>query len=271
MPSFRGRTSTFSSHAFHANPAFSYRYGGRLGSTWGYGRGFDRYRYNGFYPGAWGLGYYGLGSYGYPYWNSLAWSGLGGYAYVNPYYVTPSVGVDELTYDYSRPLPIPTAPAVVEGQPTTPPTEDRVSVLFDEARDYFRTGDYQKASATIDHAIALAPSDTVLHEFRAMALFAMRRYEDAAATLYAVLAVGPGWNWDTVRSLYGDPAYYTRQLRDLEEAYYRNPKNPALSLVLAYQYLVLGHVDAARGRLETVVALNPNDKVAAGLLKALPH
>ena len=60
------------------------------------------------------------------------------------------------------------------------------------------------------------PNDPTLHEFRALALFALGRYDEAAAALYAVLSVGPGWDWSTLISLYGNPETYTQQLRALE-------------------------------------------------------
>ncbi len=42
------------------------------------------------------------------------------------------------------------------------------------------------------------PNDAALHEFRALVLFALQRYDDAAAALYAVLTAGPGWDWATL-------------------------------------------------------------------------
>ena len=57
------------------------------------------------------------------------------------------------------------------------------------------------------------PNDPTLHEFRRLVLFALDRYDEAAAALYAVLSVGPGWDWTTLISLYGDPETYTQQLR----------------------------------------------------------
>ena len=42
------------------------------------------------------------------------------------------------------------------------------------------------------------------------------RYPEAAAVTYAVLADGPGWDWDTMISLYPGVDAYTGQLRALE-------------------------------------------------------
>jgi hypothetical protein len=100
-------------------------------------------------------------------------------------------------------------------------------------------------------------------------LFAQGRYKDAAATLYAVLAAGPGWDWETMRGLYPDEETYTRQLRTLEEYVRKNPAAGYARFVLAYQYLVLGAKDAAVKQLREVVRVEPQDKLSAALLDAL--
>ena len=71
--------------------------------------------------------------------------------------------------------------------------------------------------AQCDQAIAKLPNDPLLHEFRGLTLFALHRYKEAAGTIYAVLSVGPGWDWTTLASLYPDIDVYTQQLRDLEQ------------------------------------------------------
>ena len=91
------------------------------------------------------------------------------------------------------------------------------------ARRAFYAGDYPRSLSLIDAAIAKSPSDVVLHEFCALVLFAMQRYKEAAGTLYAVLSVGPGWDWTTMISLYSDFDVYTRQLQSLENYVKRTP------------------------------------------------
>ena len=89
------------------------------------------------------------------------------------------------------------------------------------------------------------PNDPTLHEFRALTLFALKRYDEAAAPLYAVLSVGPGWDWTTLISLYADPETYTQQLRALESLLHPEPESAAAHFVLAYQYLTEEHAEAA--------------------------
>ena len=113
------------------------------------------------------------------------------------------------------------------------------------------------------------PGDPVVHEFKALALFARGEYERAAAVLHAVLAVTPGMDWTTLIGLYPDVATYTGQLRALEDRCRQDPKAAAPRFVLAYHYLVAGHTDAAVAQLKTVLALEPGDRVARRLLASL--
>jgi tetratricopeptide (TPR) repeat protein len=140
---------------------------------------------------------------------------------------------------------------------------------FEAARGAFKQGDYRKALEQVDKAIAGLPGDAVLHEFRALVHFALGNYRDAAATIYPVLAAGPGWDWQTMKSLYPDVKTYTEQLRALEAYHLSNPKSPEASFVLAYHYVTLGYPEPARKQLENVVALRPDDKLAAQLIQFL--
>ena len=77
-------------------------------------------------------------------------------------------------------------------------------------------GDYQRALDLSDQVLKATPDASVVHEFRAMCLFALKRYDEAAAVDYAVLTAGPGWNWSTMAGLYPGVDTYTNQLRALE-------------------------------------------------------
>jgi tetratricopeptide (TPR) repeat protein len=177
----------------------------------------------------------------------------GYYEYANPY-------CDLATDEYSQPietmtaLPGPDAPAA-----TFAVTE------CDRARSAFYGGDYATSLEFLDGAITSAPSDVLLHEFRAQCLFAMQRYKPAAGTLYAVLSVGPGWDWTTMSSLYPDVEAYTRQLRTLEDYVQQNPNSTDGRFVLAYHYLTQGHNDAAARQLKEVCRLAPKDPLSRQL------
>lgn len=183
-------------------------------------------------------------------------------------------------YNYAQPIAVSAPIAVPEPGTTTnvyapPPvdTSDRNAAaaarLLDDARQAFLVNDYNGALQFTERAIAASPKDTIAHEFRALVLFAQGRYQEAAATIYAVLAVAPGWNWDTLGSFYRDVQTYTAQLRALEAYTAANPKDAAAQFLLAYHYLVTDHRDAAARVLRTVVALQPNDHLAAYILQML--
>ena len=106
-------------------------------------------------------------------------------------------------------------------------------------------GDYDKAGTETDLAIKEHPTDAALHEFRALVFFAMGEYPSAAATLYAVLSAGPGWDWTTMSSLYPNVDTYTVQLRALEQYVKQNPGRAEGHFVLAYHYITAPHNDAA--------------------------
>jgi tetratricopeptide (TPR) repeat protein len=255
---------------------------------WGYHQGWMHGYWNGNYPGNWGWGNrWG----GYPgYWGG--WGGAGGWgwglgaglgwglsswlygpmlydwgysSYYNPYYYAAypaGVVAQPLVYDYSVPL---------SASSDTPDQTVMTQAMstFDAAREAFKSADYPRALDLGDQALKQAPNDPVLHEFRAIVLFALKRYDEAAAALYAVLSVGPGWDWTTLISLYADPETYTQQLRALEDYCTQNPNSAPARFVLAYQYLTEGFPDDAIRQLKNVVALQPKDQLSAQLMQQL--
>lgn len=209
-----------------------------------------------------------------------AWGRNQTFIFHNPFVVVPPVSTTTTVVevpvflDYSRPLPLPaedlSAVDFDSDEPFVPEDETTEEAIdyFDDARAAFRRGDYDEALRYIDSAIELTPSDATLHEFRALSLFAMGDYQEAAATIYAVLAAGPGWNWETMASLYENPATHTEQLRALEAHVRENPEDSAAMFLLAYQYMTMGHLDAAVRQWERVAQLLPEDKLTAQLLEA---
>ena len=87
--------------------------------------------------------------------------------------------------------------------------------------------------------------------------------------LYAVLAVGPGWDWATLIGLYPNVDVYTTQLRRLQAFIAANPQSSTSRFVLAYHYLTQGFNDAAAVQLKQVVALKPTDAVATKILQQM--
>lgn len=232
------------------------------GSSWGLGVG-------------WGLGGTSLSvGVGSP-WN---W---GYFGYYNPYWMGPMGGV---TYvNYSQPVVVPSAPPMYLPQAAPPggpapapapsiprtPAESQGLNVFANAQTLFRQGQYQAALNETNRAVALLPDDSLMHEFRGLCLFALGDYQTAAAAVHAVVSVGPGWNWATVSNLYNNPNAYTNQLRALEAYCNDHPDASAPRFLLAYHYLLAEHNQEAAAVLQDVVRLQPDDQLAAQLLKGL--
>jgi tetratricopeptide (TPR) repeat protein len=231
--------------------------------------------YNSWHHGYWG-GWYARPWYWFGAGVAAGWLGAPPptVVYADPYWVP----VPSPVYDYSQPIPVPD-PVEVPTDPNVPPmppAQDdpnaaQAAQILEQGRQAFLANDFDSALKFADQAVRLSPKDTTLHEFRALVLFAQQRYQDAAATIYAVLAVGPGWDYTTMVSFYRDPQTYTNQLRALETYAKANPKNAPARFLLAYHYLTLDHRDAAAGMLRDVVALQPNDHLAAYLLQMLQN
>lgn len=234
---------------------------GYPGFGYGFGWGYPMWGYSNLGWGYGNLGW-GLGGIGLPLWGYGSSLYDWGYSsYLNPYYMG---GLS--VYDYSRPLSPRYDAAVAAAKRASDPAAD----LFERARVAFEEGLYTAALDYADQAVEKSPEDPTLHEFRALALFALKRYDEAAAALYPVLSIGPGWDWATLISLYNDSTKtYTAQIRALEDYIRSHPESAQANFLLAYHYLTQGHGDAALGRLRVVTELKPTDKLSAELLKEL--
>ena len=256
-------------------------YGGWYNSCWsgnwggGYGGGW-------WAPFALGAATWGLASTVSNWGLGYGWMGYGSGGYVNPYYSSiPATVVASSPYDYSQPVVVNNyvtndgdltnssdAQGGVGGTSSATATSAS-DPMVDDALNAFKAGDYAAALAGFDKALKLTPNDSVIHEVRALTLFALGRYPEAAATLNAVLAVAPGMDWTTISNVYGSVDAYTQHLRKLEDFCKSHPGDAAAHFVLAYHYIVGGHAEMASEALKVVVAKQPGDMVAERLLEAL--
>jgi Flp pilus assembly protein TadD len=227
----------------------------------------------GWYPGAMFANYPVAAALGATWWgiNRLSYAfGMGGYS--NPYYDEGGGG----GYDYSEPVaayqpaaeqPVTDTTATTAAAPALPPGVSAEGMaLFDQARAAFAAANYTQALDLCNQTLKTMPNDAVVHEFRSLTLFALKNYREASAAAYAVLSAGPGWDWTTLSSLYGNVADYTTQLRALETYVKQNPTSSDARFLLAYHYLTTGHPDAAKSQLREVDKLTPNDKLVRALL-----
>jgi tetratricopeptide (TPR) repeat protein len=258
-------------------------------SDWYHGSWSAAWANNWYVPTYVGVSSWGLGAVP-SVWNS-------GVAYYNPYYTDPiATAAPASSYDYSQPvtvydygqqynqqdysqqyvtaetqpeaaLPAP-PPAAPLPQPQSPASEPGLE-QFDDGLAAFKEGDYRRALQGCDEALRSRPEDPVIHEVRALALFAEGDYQSSAATLNALLATAPGMDWTTLSGLYGNVDDYTQQLRRLEAHCKTDPRDAAARFVLAYHYLVTGHAKQAVDALRVVVAQQPRDATAKRMLEAL--
>ena len=186
-------------------------------AAWGWHNGYwGGWGWGGMGGWGWGLGMgmglgFGLASWGF----GSALYGMGYMPYYNPYYGYGGGARSSI----SRSWPCPTTTRSRSTPPSRPRRRRSPTRRWRPStprRASFKQGNYDQALAQTDAALKTLPSDTALHEFRALCLFALTRYDEAAATLYAVLSVGPGWDWATLVGLYPDVDVYTAQLRALE-------------------------------------------------------
>jgi tetratricopeptide (TPR) repeat protein len=266
--------------------------GGYNRAAWGWGGGWhDNWyrhgvnpRWHGWYNGCW------HGNWGNYWYQPLAWTAVGwglgtwtsgwgyGGGYYNPYYTTPVV-VQSAPYDYSQPVVV----NVVDQEPladdpaaTTvakPVAEDDKSAeavaIFEGGLELFKQGEYSAALEQFDASLKLLPGDPVLHEVRALTLFALGNYTGAAAALNSLLSTSPGMDWTTLSGLYGNVDDYVAQVEKLQQHVEKNPNDAGAAFVMAYHYLVLGEQDDAIVMLQSVVKNQPKDVVAKRMLDTL--
>ncbi len=268
----------------NGNPSWAYRPGWSNHQSWvnGYWHGQNNNNWwnNGgaFMTGlaVGGIGAWGIGSAVYNW----------GYRpYVNPYFITQPVVIQQpvpTTVVIQQPVPVQQPAAVVEAAPIDysqplntsaappePTTADAAMQTFDAARAAFKAGNYAEALQQTDQVLKTLPSDAAINEFRALCLFALKQYDQAAATLYAVLSAGPGWDWTTLSGLYPSVDVYTEQVHALEDYRTAQPQSASARFVLAYHYLTQGHTEAAVEELKEVVKLQPGDQLSAQLVAQL--
>jgi tetratricopeptide (TPR) repeat protein len=227
-------------------------YHGYWSGQWGYGAGYQ-------HPwAAWGVTSAAIGLTSWA--DGSLFYDTGYDAYANPYWESTPV-VEYPAIDYSQPIVTTTA------LPDANAPAAMIAVGESErARTAFYSGDYATSLEFVDRALSSTASDVVLHELRALCLFAMHKYKEAAGTLYAVLSVGPGWDWTTMSSLYANVDVYTQQLRGLEDYVRQNPESADGHFVLAYHYMTQGHLEPAARQLKDVTRLAPNDQISRQLL-----
>jgi len=225
------------------------------------------------YDGYWHHGYWGGGLWGWARWGGPL--GIAGFSRwpTGPVYYTSGYGIYRNPFvagqkvplvaflDYAKPIEniqddeepsagstASEAPASTDGDATEETPEEIRNYLvkspevkaglksFDAASEAFQKKNYELALEKTDEALTKLPYDAAIHEFRALILVERKDYQQAAATIYAVLSVSPGWDWTTLSSRYFRPERIrgrtarARRLAEAEPRFRRGGFSPRLSL-----------------------------------------
>lgn len=204
-------------------------------------------------------------------WGLIGWS-LGamiydtGYrSYHNPYPVRPVYVSNTTQVTYSEPITQVAVRYVPPDDAVVKEGTRKSESLIAESQTAFKQRNYLVALEFADKAIAASPGDGALHEYRALILFNLGKYGEAAGVLNPVLASGPGWDWATMIALYDAQKTYTDQLQKLEAYTEEKPDSADTHFLLGYHYMVCGHMDLATPQFDMAVKLMPKDNVSKEL------
>jgi hypothetical protein len=203
----------------------------------------------------------------------------------SPGYYQPSPGAGRRRPAPVQPAPVHRAPA--QPAPThpvaTPPApeseapapqreltpEEKARGPVQEARKAFKSQDYQTALVRMNEVLELVPKNADAHQFRALIHFAKDSYREAAAEAYESFLLGPAWTWETIRDFYPSAAVYTEQFRKLQKAAADQPESLEVQFLLAYHYMMLGHLKHSETQLQKVLEIRPGEPVSEQLLIAV--
>ncbi|MDF1826408.1 MAG: tetratricopeptide repeat protein [Verrucomicrobiales bacterium] len=255
---------------------------------WGYNPWWNRPSHYPWYGGSWNCGWRRPPVYLPPRWPGyfsgptagevVAWGlvgwGLGnlifdcGYShYHNPYPVQPVAVSSGTSVTYSQPVTVVAVEAAPQLEDASDEEAEKTELLINESLSHFKGNDYLTALEGVDRAIAESPGDGAFHEYRALVLFALGQYGEAAGVLNPLLASSPGWDWSTMIQLYPDADTYTAQLRRLESYAKTNSESASAQFLLGYHYMVCTYLDQAAVAFGRAAELEPADRIAVQMAR----
>jgi hypothetical protein len=187
--------------------------------------------------------------------------------YVNPYPTTVVVTSSGSNVAYDQPITVVADQTTPKDAAAIDVVAQKASTFVAESQAAFKAQNYLVALEAANKAVAEFPGDAAVHEYRALVLFALGKYSDAAGVLNPVLAGGPGWNWTTMVKLYDTQETYAAQLRKLEDYVDSKPKAADGHFLLGYHYMVCAYPDKAAEHFKTASMLQPADSVSPQLQK----
>ncbi|MEX0711695.1 MAG: hypothetical protein WD278_05060 [Pirellulales bacterium] len=157
-----------------------------------------------------------------------------------------------------------------EELPAPAPSDER---RMQAAYNQFRQADYIATLETLRTILENETNPGEAELLAAHALFGLEAYREAAGALRAALRALSEDRWGEIvsnhRDYFASSAEYDQRLRALERHVARNPRDPNARFLLGYHYGYGGRAADATAELQTAVALNRNDSLAAELLEAV--
>jgi tetratricopeptide (TPR) repeat protein len=166
-----------------------------------------------------------------------------------------------------EPPPLPGAPAV-PGEPQT------VSARFVElGKEAFKSHQYGRAERSFRQAVESFAKNRQAHFLLAQARFALAKYGEAVAAIYAGMRLQPTWPNARYRplDLYDAKSDdFSDQLKRLANVRARNPDDPFLTFLYAYQLWFDGQRDEARLLFQQAKTLTSDPSFIERFLQANP-
>jgi hypothetical protein len=139
-----------------------------------------------------------------------------------------------------------------------------------DAKRALRQGRYEDVIGIVERVMNGSRGGVEAAQIRALALFAMQKYDQAAADAYRVLQSEAAWDWQALRQMCASRPIYVQQLRSLQAAAAQPMASAGVHFLLAYHCLMLDQSDAARAELVKTKQLQPENRLVDHLLASLP-
>lgn len=139
--------------------------------------------------------------------------------------------------------------------------EARAKQLIASGSRLFAAGSYARAAERYREAIKATAKDASPYFMLAQALFANKRYAEAAQAIKDGLKINPDWvelDFD-MRKLYSQPQDLIPQLASLARELQANPLDRTAMYVLGFELFVTGQKDKAKTILEQSARLEADD------------
>jgi hypothetical protein len=168
----------------------------------------------------------------------------------------PSQGLPPNPAPAPSPNPVPFGP---DGMAPRPALFD-----LDPARRAFRRGDVRATLRLANAAARTCPDDVEVDQVRALALFALGRFDEAGRAIRPVLDAGAAWDDALLNRFYDAPDAHERQYQALRRAA-QAATSADVHLLMAYHARALGHDDDRRAAVQKALQIRPDDPLIRDL------